>query len=89
MPVTTKDLQQILSANPQAHAAYTTGLHSGEVMVPVINLNHAHAGSHVAGSFHGLPLSVRYANRFAARPPRDPEATVDLDEPDVPPGDAN
>ena len=73
MPLTTEDLQQILRTNPQARAVYTTGKHSTEAIIVVINNNHPDAGNPVAASFHGLPMSVRFARSFRVQPPPDPE----------------
>jgi len=82
MAVTDRELKQILDENHQALAVYTTGQGVTEAIVLVIDENHAHAGDHIAASFHAISMSVRYAQNFAVQQLRDPEETVDLPEPD-------
>jgi len=62
MPLTEQELKQLLDENHQALAVYTTGKHSTEAIVVVIDNNHPD---------HGLPMSVRFANSFRAQTPRD------------------
>jgi len=89
MPLTEQELKQLLDENHQALAVYTTGHVTTETVILLIDEKHRHAGDHIATTFHGVPITVRYAQGFVIQPPRDPEATVGLPELDVPPDDAN
>jgi len=82
MPVTQQDLQHFVDANPVVSVAYITHLGTLPGITVLIYHTDRVAGRGIPRNFHELDVHVRYVDQLAAKTPRDPEETVDLDEPD-------
>ena len=82
MPLNNHDLDEILKQNPRALALFVSGPGNHPRIVLIMDLNHPIGENPVPLTFRGFPLTTRYVQAFRVQPPADPEATVDLPEPE-------